>query len=92
MEISIENWESLNDLERAFYEKQTYESLLSYMADNGVVTTSNYFDEYRNVVKVYLQLCRKLEDEIILPAVGETNSRWEVDFLDKCVKIREAAV
>ena len=89
MQISLENWPSLVDLERAFYEKQSYESLLSYMAENKIANTESYFEEYKKVMETYIRLCKKLENEIIIPEVGDIEARWEVNFLEKFVTVRE---
>lgn len=90
--ISLQDWSSLIDLERAYYEKRSYEALLSYMAENTNTNTKQYFNEYVEVTKKYKNLCNKLETEIILPAVGDTPVHWEVDFIEREVKIREASM
>ena len=87
--ISIEHWDSLIDLERVFYEKHTYESLLSYMSFNDIKDTQGYFKEYQEVMKRYYILCRKLESEVLLPEMGDIPFKWEVNFSDKYVTIRE---
>ncbi len=87
--ISVENWPDLINLERLFYEKQSYENLLSYMTQNNIQNTSTYFDEYKEVIEEYVKLCKKLEKEIIIPVIGDTTKYWEVDFIDKVVEIRE---
>ena len=87
--ISIETWPSFIDLERAFYEKQTYESILSYMANNNIKETMGYFEDYKQVIKTYYILCRKLEKDILFPEMGDKSFTWEVDFIEHEVKIRE---
>lgn len=89
MEISLKDWASFTDLERSFYEKHAYEQLLSYMADNNTGNHKEYFEEYKDVIKTYYQLCRKLEQEIIFPTTDNQGAVWEVDFNEQCVKIRK---
>lgn len=88
--ISVETWPRLTELEKLFYEKNSYENLLAYMANNKIMNTSTYFEEYQALMETYYILCRELEKEIIIPVVGEEPVNWEVDFIDKVVEIREA--
>ena len=88
MTLSLENWSYFTDLEKSFYEKLSYENLLSYMSNRNI-PTNEYFEEYQNVIKTYSELCQKLEQEIIIPATNQEKVFWEVDFVDKCVKIRK---
>ena len=87
--ISLTDWPNLTDLERAFYEKSSYENLLSYMSASNIGNKKEYFDEYQQVIKTYLELCHKLEKDIVLPATNQEGGHWEVDFIEKCIKIRE---
>ena len=89
--IDLSNWSDLTDLERVFYEKAAYEQLLSYMAENNVGNHKEYFEEYKKVIKEYRYLCTKLEKEIIFPATDNQGAVWEVDFVEKEVKIRKSA-
>lgn len=87
--VSLADWPDLINLERAFYEKYSYENILSYMAINNIGNRQEYFNEYTKVMKTYSELCHKLEKEIILPATDQNECQWEVDFIEKCVKIRK---
>ena len=51
--ISLKDWSHLTELEKTYYEKQSYENLLSYMANNKIGNTSEYFEEYTKVIKEY---------------------------------------
>ena len=88
--IDLKEWPALIDLERAFYEKRSYENLLAYMADSGVGNTQEYFKEYIEVIKDYSQLCKRLENEIILPTTHKPVP-WEVNFNEQTVTIKEDA-
>jgi hypothetical protein len=87
--ISLENWSHFEELEKAFYEKQTYENLLGYMSNARIVKSDSYFAEYQEVIKRYTILCRQLEQEVILPTVNQEEIFWEVDFVNKNVIIKE---
>lgn len=90
MIISLENWSHFTDLERAFYEKYSYESLLGYMAQNNISENrAIYMQEYIEVMKNYNVLCKLLEKEIISNAIDYKDYSWEVDFIERCVTIRE---
>ena len=86
---SLENWPSLKELEKVFYEKHAYEQLLAYMASNNIGNYQEYFDNYVSVIKEYRQLCKQLEKEIIFPATDNKGGMWEVDFVERTVEIRE---
>lgn len=89
MTISLENWPCLKELEKAFYEKHAYEQLLAYMANNNIGNYQEYFNDYVNVIKEYRKFCKQLEKEIIFPATNNKGGMWEVDFVERIVKIRE---
>lgn len=85
--ISLENWDKFIDLERTFYEKNTYESLLGYMSNSNITDNAGYFQNYKKVMENYYNLCRLLEREVLYPEMGKQPFTWEVDFLEREVKI-----
>lgn len=89
--ISLNDWPHLEELEKTFYEKCSYEQLLAYMAANGIGNYHEYFQDYQNVIKQYDILRKKLEQEVIFPSSDNKGGTWEVDFIEKEVKIREIA-
>lgn len=89
MRVSLKDWPQFKELEKTFYEKYSYEQLLSYMAYNNIENYHEYFQNYQEVIKQYDILRKQLEKEIIFPASDNKGGIWEVDFSEQEVEIRE---
>lgn len=78
-------------LERANYEVQCRQNIITFMVNDGMTNNDNYkkyWDEYILYTKAYDRLKQEFQDNQVIPNAGEGfNGSWEVDFQKKEIRL-----